>query len=45
MGIYDKQVLPRLVNKLCGMKAAIPLREQACAGLHAGSSRSGSAPG
>ena len=33
MGIYSEHVLPRIVNKLCGMESADPLRERVCAGL------------
>jgi ubiquinone/menaquinone biosynthesis C-methylase UbiE len=34
MGLYADKVLPRIVNKVCGMKASVPLRQRACAGLH-----------
>lgn len=34
MGIYREQVLPRIVNVACGMKANGPLRERVCEGLH-----------
>ncbi len=34
MGIYAEQVLPRIVNAACGMKASEPLRSRVCAGLH-----------
>ena len=34
MGFYSERVLPRMVDVLCGMKSAIPLRQQVCAGLH-----------
>ena len=34
MGVYADKVLPRIVNVACGMKAAGPLRERVCAGLH-----------
>ncbi|WP_027930515.1 class I SAM-dependent methyltransferase [Amycolatopsis thermoflava] len=34
MGIYQQQVLPRLINVLCGMEVAGPYRARACAGLH-----------
>ena len=34
MGFYREKVLPRIVNRACGMKAAEPLRARACAGLH-----------
>ena len=33
MGYYNAQVLPRIVNVACGMKAAEPLRRRVCAGL------------
>ena len=33
MGWYGDQVLPRIINVACGMKAANPLRERVCAGL------------
>ncbi len=34
MGIYRDRVLPRIVDKACGMKVAEPLRARVCAGLH-----------
>ncbi len=34
MGIYAEQVLPRIINVACGMKANRLLRERVCAGLH-----------
>jgi SAM-dependent methyltransferase len=34
MGIYAEQVLPRIVNKACGMKSNAPLRQRVCEGLH-----------
>ena len=34
MGIYRDKVLPRIVDKACGMKVAEPLRARVCAGLH-----------
>lgn len=34
MGFYDQQVLPRMIDKACGMASARPLRERVCAGLH-----------
>jgi len=34
MGIYGEQVLPRIINVACGMKANRALRERVCAGLH-----------
>ncbi len=33
MGFYGEQVLPRIIDKACGMKSAVPYRERACAGL------------
>jgi SAM-dependent methyltransferase len=33
-GIYAERVLPRIVDVLCGMKSANPLRDRVCAGLH-----------
>lgn len=33
MGVYGDQVLPRIINTACGMKAANPLRERVCSGL------------
>jgi len=33
MGFYDDQVLPRLINVACNVKALKPLRERTCAGL------------
>ncbi|MDT0426024.1 class I SAM-dependent methyltransferase, partial [Streptomyces evansiae] len=30
---YGDQVLPRIINAACGMKAAAPLRERVCDGL------------
>ena len=33
MSFYGEQVLPRIVNAACGMKAAAPLRERVCVGL------------
>lgn len=34
MGIYDDQVLPRIVNVACGMKTLRPHRRRVCEGLH-----------
>jgi ubiquinone/menaquinone biosynthesis C-methylase UbiE len=34
MGIYAKQVLPRIINVACGMKVVEPLRQRVCEGLH-----------
>ena len=33
MGLYGDQVLPRIINVVCGLKAVEPLRRQVCAGL------------
>lgn len=33
MGLYGDQILPRMINCLCGMKSVEPLRERVCAGL------------
>ena len=33
MGFYGEQIVPRIVNKACGTKAAEPLRRRVCAGL------------
>lgn len=33
MDFYDDRILPRLVEKTCGMAAMRPLRQRACAGL------------
>jgi ubiquinone/menaquinone biosynthesis C-methylase UbiE len=33
MGFYAKHILPRIIDKACGMKTAVPLRERACGGL------------
>ena len=33
MGIYGDQVLPRMINCLCGLKMNDPLRERVCDGL------------
>jgi len=33
MGLYGEQVLPRLLNRACGMATMAPLRERVCAGL------------
>lgn len=33
MGIYGKQVLPRIINLACGMASGNPLRERVCSGL------------
>ncbi len=33
MGLYGDQVLPRIINAACGMKATNPHRKRVCAGL------------
>ena len=33
MGVYGEQVLPRIVNCACGLKAVAPLRRRVCEGL------------
>jgi SAM-dependent methyltransferase len=33
MGIYGEQVLPRIINVACGLKAVEPLRRRVCEGL------------
>lgn len=33
MSLYERQVLPRMLNRVCGAKGVEPLRRQACAGL------------
>jgi SAM-dependent methyltransferase len=33
VGIYGEHVLPRIINVLCGLKVAEPLRQRVCAGL------------
>ncbi|MET9029129.1 class I SAM-dependent methyltransferase [Nocardia sp. NPDC004168] len=34
MGAYAEYVLPRIVNRSCGLRELAPLRERVCAGLH-----------
>ena len=34
MGLYADRVLPRVLDKACGMASLAPLRERVCAGLH-----------
>jgi SAM-dependent methyltransferase len=34
MGIYGDHVLPRIIDRACGMKSVFPLRDRVCAGLH-----------
>jgi ubiquinone/menaquinone biosynthesis C-methylase UbiE len=34
VGIYGDQVLPRVINRACGLKGLHPLRARVCAGLH-----------
>jgi SAM-dependent methyltransferase len=33
MGFYGEQILPRIIDKACGVKTAEPLRRRVCAGL------------
>src|SRR5271169_5124972 len=33
MGVYERQVLPRIINVACGNKMHGPLRQRVCAGL------------
>jgi len=33
MGLYSDHVLPRIIDKTCGMKSLRPLRERVCRGL------------
>jgi ubiquinone/menaquinone biosynthesis C-methylase UbiE len=33
MGVYREHVLPRIIDKTCGIKAAAPYREQVCSRL------------
>ena len=33
MGFYERNVLPRIIDVACGMKAARPLRQRVCEGL------------
>ena len=33
MGVYGEQILPRLINVTCGLKAVEPLRRRVCEGL------------
>ena len=33
MGVYEKQVLPRIINRVCGVGTLKPLRARVCAGL------------
>jgi ubiquinone/menaquinone biosynthesis C-methylase UbiE len=33
MGLYTEQVLPRIIDVACNMKAAVPQRRRVCAGL------------
>ena len=34
MGVYQEQVLPRMINVICGMKVTEPLRARVCEELH-----------
>ncbi len=33
MGFYERRILPRIMNRMCGLKETEPLRERVCAGL------------
>ena len=33
MGLYGEQVLPRIIDVVCGMKVTAPLRQRVCEGL------------
>ena len=33
MGLYERRILPRIMNAMCGMKSAEPLRQRTCEGL------------
>lgn len=33
MGIYAEHIVPRVIDKVCGMKTAEPFRERVCSGL------------
>jgi ubiquinone/menaquinone biosynthesis C-methylase UbiE len=34
MGWYGERVLPRIIDKACGVASTFPLRERVCSGLH-----------
>jgi ubiquinone/menaquinone biosynthesis C-methylase UbiE len=34
VGLYQERILPRIIDKACGMKVTRPLRERVCAPLH-----------
>ena len=34
MGLWENRILPRVIDKACGMSDIKPLRERACGGLH-----------
>lgn len=34
MGLYDEQILPRVINVVCGLKTLHPYRGRVCEGLH-----------
>ncbi|AOW93835.1 methyltransferase type 11 [Rhodococcus sp. WMMA185] len=34
MGFYADRVLPRLIDKACGLQVTVPERQRACTGLH-----------
>jgi SAM-dependent methyltransferase len=36
MGFYERRILPRIVNTMCGTKTVEPLRRRVCAGLAGG---------
>jgi SAM-dependent methyltransferase len=33
MGLYAERLLPRIIDKACGMEAAAPYRQQVCSGI------------
>ena len=33
MGFYAEHIVPRIIDKACGLQAAVPFRERTCAGL------------
>lgn len=33
MGLYNEHVLPRLIDKVCGLSSATPFRQRVCSGL------------
>jgi SAM-dependent methyltransferase len=34
MGLYERQVLPRIIDRTCGLRSLAPLRARVAAGLH-----------